>query len=221
MVSVARPLGSRSIPLSPAATSRGRSAPHWTGRSRQRADNIRVFPSTLPLSDRLVQLAVPPSTANVSAASPCGVIPRTSTFDREPVRAQCRHLVGLGDPAAQRLRMAIGDSPVGKVPAPHVAMLAGVGHHQIMRRVGGGFEQLILGQGCRNQRDRHHGEQAASNPDFANFPIEGRAVLAVAGMDAMAIRSEPGKVGGFCCPVPPVPLESPSVARWGPTALLS
>src|SRR5919107_362087 len=27
------------------------------------------------------------------------------------------------------------------------------------------------------------------------------------------------KVGGFCCPAPPVPLESPSVARWGPTAL--
>ena len=27
-------------------------------------------------------------------------------------------------------------------------------------------------------------------------------------------------VGGFCCPAPPKPLESPSVARWGPTALL-
>ena len=27
------------------------------------------------------------------------------------------------------------------------------------------------------------------------------------------------EVGGFCCPAPPVPLESPSVARWGPTAL--
>ena len=26
-------------------------------------------------------------------------------------------------------------------------------------------------------------------------------------------------MGGFCCPAPPVPLESPSVARWGPTAL--
>ncbi len=29
------------------------------------------------------------------------------------------------------------------------------------------------------------------------------------------------KVGSFCCPVLPVPLESPSVARRGPTALLS
>src|SRR6185436_10350464 len=28
-----------------------------------------------------------------------------------------------------------------------------------------------------------------------------------------------GKVGSFCCPVLPEPLESPSVARWGPTAL--
>src|SRR3954469_15983147 len=27
------------------------------------------------------------------------------------------------------------------------------------------------------------------------------------------------EVGSFCCPVLPVPLESPSVARWGPTAL--
>src|SRR4029453_13075474 len=27
------------------------------------------------------------------------------------------------------------------------------------------------------------------------------------------------KVGDFCCPASPVPLESPSVARWGPTAL--
>jgi len=27
------------------------------------------------------------------------------------------------------------------------------------------------------------------------------------------------KVGSFCCPVLPEPLESPSVARWGPTAL--
>jgi len=33
---------------------------------------------------------------------------------------------------------------------------------------------------------------------------------------AIAIQRE---VGGFCCPAPPVPLESPSVARWGPTAL--
>ena len=29
------------------------------------------------------------------------------------------------------------------------------------------------------------------------------------------------KVEGFCCPVPSEPLESPSVARRGPTALLS
>ena len=29
------------------------------------------------------------------------------------------------------------------------------------------------------------------------------------------------EVGSFCCPVLPEPLESPSVARWGPTALLS
>ena len=29
------------------------------------------------------------------------------------------------------------------------------------------------------------------------------------------------KVEGFCCPVPSKPLESPSVARRGPTALLS
>jgi hypothetical protein len=28
-----------------------------------------------------------------------------------------------------------------------------------------------------------------------------------------------GRVGSFCCPVLPEPLESPSVARWGPTAL--
>ena len=28
-----------------------------------------------------------------------------------------------------------------------------------------------------------------------------------------------GKVGSFCCPVLPVPLESDSVARFGPTAL--
>src|SRR6185369_14895270 len=27
------------------------------------------------------------------------------------------------------------------------------------------------------------------------------------------------KVGRFCCPALPEPLESPSVARWGPTAL--
>jgi len=27
------------------------------------------------------------------------------------------------------------------------------------------------------------------------------------------------EVGDFCCPASPVPLESPSVARWGPTAL--
>ena len=27
------------------------------------------------------------------------------------------------------------------------------------------------------------------------------------------------EVGSFCCPVLPEPLESPSVARWGPTAL--
>src|SRR3954469_14009675 len=27
------------------------------------------------------------------------------------------------------------------------------------------------------------------------------------------------EVGSFCCPVLPKPLESPSVARWGPTAL--
>lgn len=26
-------------------------------------------------------------------------------------------------------------------------------------------------------------------------------------------------MGRFCCPALPVPLESPSVARWGPTAL--
>ncbi len=29
------------------------------------------------------------------------------------------------------------------------------------------------------------------------------------------------KVEGFCCPVPSEPLESPSVARWGPTALMT
>jgi hypothetical protein len=27
------------------------------------------------------------------------------------------------------------------------------------------------------------------------------------------------EVGSFCCPVLPEPLDSPSVARWGPTAL--
>src|SRR5215831_17303372 len=35
-------------------------------------------------------------------------------------------------------------------------------------------------------------------------------------------RCEPfevAKVGRFCCPALPEPLESPSVARWGPTAL--
>jgi len=41
----------------------------------------------------------------------------------------------------------------------------------------------------------------------------------VQGTNFATLREE--KVGGFCCPVPPVPLESPSVARRGPAALLS
>ena len=38
-------------------------------------------------------------------------------------------------------------------------------------------------------------------------------------MVAAASAVKEGKVGSFCCPVLPVPLESASVARCGPTAL--
>jgi len=44
---------------------------------------------------------------------------------------------------------------------------------------------------------------------IGNRPFDGRAVR----------RLQADEVGSFCCPVLPEPLESPSVARWGPTAL--
>ena len=53
-------------------------------------------------------------------------------------------------------------------------------------------------------------------PDAPGRPDGGRA----AGRDPRRAEAAlKGRVGSFCCPVLPEPLESPSVARWGPTAL--